>query len=63
MVMLSSVAAEVDFIEELRLRRWARENYVPRTQRQLAWHPVILDEMTRKDNEEAEVETATYTRA
>ncbi len=27
--MLSSVAAEVDFIEELRLRRWVREHYVP----------------------------------
>jgi hypothetical protein len=60
MVMLSSVAAEVDFIEELRLRRWARENYVPRSQRQLSWHPVIHDEMTRKDNEVSEVE-ATYT--
>jgi hypothetical protein len=56
MVMLSSVAAEVDFIEELRLRRWARENYVPRTQRQLSWHPVILDEMNRKDEELVEVE-------
>jgi len=58
--MLSSVAAEVDFIEELRLRRWARENYVPRSQRQLSWHPVIHDEMTRKDDEVSEVE-ATYT--
>ena len=58
--MLSSVAAEVDFIEELRLRRWARENYVDRSQRQLSWHPVILDEMTRKDNEVSEV-GATYT--
>jgi len=60
MVMLSSVAAEVDFIEELRLRRWAREHYVPRTQRQLSWHPVVLDEMTRKDEEQVEVEP-TYT--
>ena len=25
--MLSSVGTEVDFIEELRLRRWAREHY------------------------------------
>jgi hypothetical protein len=54
--MLSSVAAEVDFIEELRLRRWARENYVPRGQRQLSWHPVILDEMARKDYDMAEAE-------
>jgi hypothetical protein len=54
--MLSSVAAEVDFIEELRLRRWARENYVPRNQRKLSWHPVILDEMDQKDTELSEVE-------
>jgi len=57
--MLSSVAAEVDFIEELRLRRWARENYVPRSQReQLAWHPVILDEMSRKDQDLQRTEPA-----
>jgi hypothetical protein len=54
--MLSSVAAEVDFIEELRLRRWARENYVPPSQRELTWHPVILDEMDRKDVEMAEAD-------
>jgi hypothetical protein len=55
--MLSSVATEVDFIEELRLRRWAREHYVPRGERELAWHPVVLDEMDRKDLEVSEVET------
>jgi hypothetical protein len=54
--MLSSVVAEVDFIEELRLRRWAREHHTPRNQRKLSWHPVILDEMDRKDREMAEVE-------
>jgi hypothetical protein len=54
--MLSSVAAELDFIEELRLRRWAREHYVPRDRRELSWHPVILDEMDRKDVEMAEAE-------
>jgi len=54
--MLSTVAADVDFIEELRLRRWARQHYVPRPQRERAWHPVILDEMQRKDHEMAEVE-------
>jgi hypothetical protein len=59
-VMLSSVAAELDFIEELRLRRWARENYVSRDQRELSWHPVILDEMARKEAEMVEVE-AVYT--
>jgi hypothetical protein len=46
-----SSTAELDFIEELRLRRWARENYVPRGNRQQAWHPVVHEEMERKDGE------------
>jgi hypothetical protein len=54
--MLNSVVGELDFIEELRMRRWARENYVPNDQRDLSWHPVILDEMSRKDSEMGEVE-------
>jgi hypothetical protein len=54
--MLSSIVAEVDFIEELRLRRWAREHYVPRNQREMSWHPVILDEMDQKDSEMADIE-------
>jgi hypothetical protein len=49
--MVSAVLAEVDLIEELRLRRWARENYVPSEQRSRSWHPVILEEMLRKDEE------------
>jgi hypothetical protein len=59
--MLSSVAAELDLIEELRLRRWARENYVPRSQRQLSWHPVILDEMGRRDLESSEADAVCVT--
>jgi hypothetical protein len=46
-----TLAADVDFIEELRLRRWARENYAPAGQRDTAWHPIILEEMGRKDLE------------
>jgi hypothetical protein len=42
---------ELDFIEELRLRRWARENYAPRGDRQHTWHPIVHDEMARKDVE------------
>jgi len=49
---------EVDFIEELRLRRWARENYVPAVQRDIAWHPIVLDEMVRKDSESREAALA-----
>ena len=46
-----SLTAELDFIEELRLRRWARENYVPRNRRQNSWHPVVHEEMERKEFE------------
>ena len=49
--MVVATSAELDFIEELRLRRWARENYVPVAERDAAWHPIILDEMSRKDAE------------
>jgi hypothetical protein len=47
--MTTSQTADLDFIEELRLRRWARENYVPTHRRQDAWHPVVHEEMQRKD--------------
>ena len=57
--MLGSVATEVDLIEELRLRRWARENYVPRNRRECSWHAVVLDEMERKDREARPSETVT----
>ena len=49
--MSASVMAELDLIEELRLRRWAREHYVPRSQREISWHAVVHDEMTKKDFE------------
>ncbi|MGL6095976.1 MAG: hypothetical protein ACRC7O_09305 [Fimbriiglobus sp.] len=42
---------DIDLIEELRLRRWARENYVPAGERDATWHPIILDEMSCKDRE------------
>lgn len=56
--MRTSTLISVDFIEELRLRRWARENYVPATERDTAWHPIILDEMSRKDGESQEAALA-----
>ena len=55
--MISGVMAEMDLIEELRLRRWAREHYVPRDERETSWHPVIHDEMSRKDLETGEADT------
>jgi len=47
----TTLSFDIDLIEELRLRRWARENYVPTGERDTAWHPIILDEMGRKDRE------------
>jgi hypothetical protein len=46
-----SFAFEPDAIEEFKLRRWARENYVPADNRDARWHPVVLEEMRRKDCE------------
>ncbi|MCA8991545.1 MAG: hypothetical protein KDA88_06180 [Planctomycetaceae bacterium] len=40
----------VDAVEEIRLRTWARKHYVPGDER-LNLHPVILDEMRRRDAE------------
>ena len=53
-MVASGVLSEVDFIDELRMRRWARENYVPAGERERAWHPIILEEMRRKDGEVSE---------
>ena len=50
-VSMTLSATQLDLIEELKLRRWARENYVPQLQRNGTWHPVVHDEMTRKDSE------------
>jgi hypothetical protein len=59
--MTSSGLVELDFIEELRLRCWARENYVPRDKRASDWHPVVLEEMERKDRDLSEgLPTPTY---
>jgi len=49
--MASKAGVDVDFIEELKLRRWARENYIPNDNRPCDLHPIILEEMTRKDVE------------
>ena len=37
---------------ELRLRQWARRNYIPVNERDdNDWHPVVLEEMRLKDRE------------
>lgn len=52
----------IDLVVELRLRRWARLNHVRSEARRDDWHPVILEEMARKDAELAEQQSATATR-
>lgn len=42
---------DIDAIEEMRLRTWARKNHCPSAERDENWHPIILDEMVRKDRE------------
>ncbi len=57
-VIFDVLETELDFIEEMRLRTWARKNYVPHEERDEEWHPVILDEMSLKDGEAGEQEAA-----
>lgn len=42
---------EVDLVEEMRFRTWARKNYVAACDRDDSWHPIVLDEMLRIDEE------------
>ena len=53
---MSRVSAELDFIEELKLRRWARENYMPPERRRPDWHPIVHEEMRNKDMEREQIE-------
>ena len=41
----------LDLAEELKLRRWARLNYVVPAERDWSMHPIILQEMDRVDDE------------
>ena len=43
--------SSTDPVEELRLRRWARQNFVTVAHRDPTWHAIIHDEMQRKDQE------------
>ena len=38
----------------------AREHYVPRDQRQTSWHPIVIQEMERKEYETSEPNTISY---
>jgi hypothetical protein len=53
--MSASDSSSIDLINELQLRQWARKNYVSEESRSPDWHPVVLDEMRRRDEEVGEV--------
>ena len=42
---------DVDPVEEMRMRTWARRHYAPAQDRDENWHPIVLDEMVRRDRE------------
>ncbi|MBL6704799.1 MAG: hypothetical protein ISQ06_01710 [Planctomycetaceae bacterium] len=49
---MGSDSRELDLVAELRLRQWARRNYVPAEQRSDSdWHAVVVSEMRRIDRE------------
>ncbi|MBL8795404.1 MAG: hypothetical protein JNM56_15980 [Planctomycetia bacterium] len=56
---MSSGVVELDLIEELKLRRWARENYAPPSSRSSDWHPVVHEEMGKRDQEQVEPDAIT----
>ncbi len=43
--------SQINVIRELRLRRWARNHYVPAEERLSTWNPVVLEEMMVRDRE------------
>ena len=47
----SKAGSDLDPISEMQLRTWARTNYCSPADRESDWHPVILDEMARRDAE------------
>ena len=49
--MSDAPIADVNLAKELRLRGWARKNYVSAENRPDKWHPIVLDEMRKRDRE------------
>jgi len=50
--MMGNDSRELDLVAELRLRQWARRNYVPAEQRDDAeWHAAVVNEMERIDRD------------
>ena len=53
---MPALSPQIDLIEELMFRCWARRNYLPPELRETTWHPVILEEMACRDQELIEQE-------
>lgn len=43
--MAGTTDVGMDVVDELRLRRWARQHHVASEERDATWHPIVLDEM------------------
>ena len=56
--MIASIPFEgLDIVAELKLRQWARRNYViPELRRDDDWHQVVIDEMRLRDSELESIE-------
>lgn len=50
--MRATEGLSIDLIQEFRLRKWARENYVAPALRGRNWHPIVLEEMRFRDEEQ-----------
>ena len=53
---------QTDLVREIRLRQWARRHFVPIDVRKSTWHPIVLDEMRRRDQEVANETAAVMNR-
>ena len=55
--MTGNDSRELDLVAELRLRQWARRNYVPtEARRDSDWHAVVVSEMRRIDRDHKLIE-------
>ncbi len=55
---VSTKTSSVDAVRELRLRQWARLNFVNAEKRPRLWHPIVLEEMGKMDQELAREQPA-----
>ena len=47
--MAGTTDVGMDVVDELRLRRWARQHHVAAEERDASWHPIVLDEICLRD--------------